>query len=139
MARAMRKPGRRATVLVEAALVMPFILLILFGVIGYGWIFLQKQHITQAARHGVRIGIPAGATSAEVQAGIADWMLLAGLAGSGYQVTILPADVSVLNLGETLTVSVSVPFANTNLDINIPFVPMPATLEASVSMAKEGL
>ncbi len=136
MASAMRKPLRRGTVLVEAALVMPVLLLLLFGVIGYGWIFLQEQHVTQAARHGVRIGVPAGATTAEVQAGIATWMTMAGLGDSGYVVTISPADVSSMNMGETLTVSVSMPYAS--IDIGIPFVPVPTTLEASVSMAKEG-
>ena len=80
--------------------------------------------------------MPAGATTAEIQAGVATWMTMAGMGGSGYVVTISPADVSLMNLGETLTVSVSVPYAN--IDLGIPFVPVPATLEASVSMAKEG-
>lgn len=136
MARVMKTRVRRGTVLVEAALVLPLLLLLLFGVIEYGWVMLQQHHITQAARHGARVGVVAGATTAEVQSAVASWMETAGLGGSGYTVSISAPDVALMNLGEALTVSVSLEYVN--IAIGIPFVPAPDILEAAVSMAKEG-
>ena len=44
-------------VAVEAALVLPIILLVTFGGIRYGWFFLKLQQITNAARCGARTAV----------------------------------------------------------------------------------
>jgi len=48
---------RRGTLVVEAALLLPLILLIVLGLIEYGWLFYNVQQITNAARQGARIAI----------------------------------------------------------------------------------
>lgn len=41
--------------LLEAAIIAPFVFLLLFGVIEFGWIFYQYQDVRQGAREGARI------------------------------------------------------------------------------------
>jgi hypothetical protein len=68
---------------------------------------------------------------------VAQFMNTAGLGSSGYTLTITPSNVAALNPGDTLTVSISVPYSKITLT-GIPLIPMPSALRATVSMAKEG-
>ena len=64
-------------------------------------------------------------------------MLAAGI--TGYSVAFDPSDVSLMEAGDTLTITVSVPYQGADIELlGIPLIPVPATLESSVSMAKEG-
>lgn len=121
----------------EAALVFPILLLLTFGVIDYGWMFLKAEQITSAARHGARIAVRADATNADVLTAIDSLLDSAGLSGSGYVVTYTPSDVSTPESGSVVTVAVSVPTAGISL-LGSSFLPMPTDLQASVTMAKEG-
>ncbi len=56
----------RGLMLIEAALVFFLLILLTFGVIEYSWMFMQVQHVTNAARHGVRVGVRAGSTNFDV-------------------------------------------------------------------------
>ncbi len=132
------KLSRRGTMAVEAAIMMPLLVLMTFGLLKFGWIYIKVEQINNAARHGVRVAIRADAESADVNAAIDALMASAGI--TGYSVTISPtSDIPVIDTGVTLTVTISVPFEGTDLDlIPLPLIPVPATLESSVSMAKEG-
>lgn len=127
---------RRGLVLVEAALVFPLLLLLTVGLLEYGWMFLQYQRITNAARHGARLGVLPDATNAEVEAAIAALMDAGGMAGSGYTVTFSPADIAFPQPGETLRVTINVLYEN--IDLGMPLVPLPTNLEASATFSKEG-
>ncbi len=120
----------------EAALVFPLLLLLTVGLLEYGWMFLQYQRITNAARHGARLGVLPDATNADVEAAISALMDAGGLVGSGYTVTFSPANVASPEPGEALSVTINVLYEN--IDLGMPMVPLPTNLEASVSMAKEG-
>ena len=122
---------------IEIALLLPLIILILFGVIEYGWMFLKAEQLNAAARHGVRVGVVEAATNAEVNAAVDQLMLDAGLAASGYVITLAPTDVSLVPAGDSFTVTVTVPYANITLT-NLPILPMPTSLKGSTTMAKEG-
>ncbi|HET6665119.1 MAG TPA: TadE family protein, partial [Acidimicrobiales bacterium] len=39
----------------EAAIVAPFLFLLIFGIIEFGWVFYQYQDVRQGAREGARI------------------------------------------------------------------------------------
>ena len=134
MVRIARVRGSKGAMLVEAAILLPLLLLLTFGVIEYGWAFLKSQQITNAARQSARIAARPDATNAEVQATASALMDAAGI--SGYQVT-LPADITQIPPGNPLTVKITVPYSDIEL-AGPPFVPMPTHLEASVTMAKEG-
>lgn len=125
----------KGTAAVEAAILFPVLLLLTFGIIEYGWLFLNANLITNAARHGARIAIRASTTNAQVMNSISDLMATANI--TGHQVTISPSDVSSMNVGEVVRVEISVPWEQIAI-INAPFLPMPTHLRASISMTKEG-
>jgi hypothetical protein len=52
-----RREGKRGAALVEFAAVAPLLLLILFGIIEYGYIFMVRQTVIHAAREGCRIAV----------------------------------------------------------------------------------
>jgi Flp pilus assembly protein TadG len=131
------RPRPAGIALIELAILLPLLLIITFGVIEFGWMFTKTAEITNAARHGARVGVRPGATSASVQADITTFMNAAGLGTSGYSVALSPADVAGLAPGQTFTVTVTVPYANVNLT-GFPLIPTPANLQAKVTMAKEG-
>ena len=114
-------------------MVVPLLLMLLLGLLEYGWIFIRAQQVTNAARHGARIGALADSTDEDVTAAIAGWMSRAGI--SDYTVSPDPLGVEELASGDTLTVTVR---ANNIRIIGVPLLPAPDTLEASTSMAKEG-
>ncbi len=135
MARLAKLGFRRGVVLVEMAIVMVLLFLLLFGLIEYGFMILRAQQITNAARYGARIGITIDSTNTLVEQAIAASMSSAGMGSSGYTVTFLPGDVTGLTGRETLTITVSVPYAN--IGAGMPLVPVPTNLTATVSMASE--
>ena len=137
MIKKQRKTRYRGIAAVEAAIVFPLMLLLTLGVIEYGWMFLKAQQTTNAARNGARIAIRPGEDNASVTAEIDLLMTSAGMGTSGYSITFVPADITTPVLGETLEVQITVPWANIAL-MNIPLLPGPANISASVAMAKEG-
>ena len=138
MARLLRQPSRRGVQVIEAALILPLVLLLLFGALEFGWMFLCAQKITHAARHGARIGATADATTAIVEQVIEDMMADRGMGGLA-TVDIVPlGELADLDSGVTLTVTVSVPYADVGLGIPMLGAFAPDNLQASVSMAKEG-
>jgi adhesin HecA-like repeat protein len=136
MLRLARKDTQRGIVSVEAALVLPLLLLLTFALIEYGWMFLKAQQITNAARQGARVGAVPDAMTSEVQLTVDNIMNAAGMGSSGYSVTVSPG-VEGLPRGEKLQVSVTVPYENIRL-MSIPLIPVPGNLKAAISMAKEG-
>lgn len=135
MARLGKLGSRPGAVLVEMAIVMGLLVLLLFGLIEYGFMLLRAQQITNAARYGARIGITIDSTNTRVEQAIASAMSTAGMGDSGYTVTFVPGDVTGLTGRETLTITVSVLYEN--VGAGMPLVPVPTNLSASVSMASE--
>ena len=64
---ARRKDGERGAAAVEFALVLPILLLLVFGIIDFGRALNAQLTLTQAAREGVRLAA-LGYPAAEVQA-----------------------------------------------------------------------
>ena len=137
MARMKRKSAQSGIVAVEMALLLPLLLLLTLGILEYGWMFLKVNQITNAARRGARVGITVDATTTDVQTAVANLMDSFGLGTSSYTLSITPGTVEDLLPMETLTVSVSVPYANIDL-LGVSLIPVPVTLSGLTSMAKEG-
>ena len=133
-----KRDRRRGVVLIEAALVFPILLLLTFGLIEYGWLFLRMETITNAARRGVRVAVTPDATTSEVLAAVDDSMTNAGLEDSGYTVTLTPANISSLEPGEIITVHIVVPDYGSISLTGAPLIPVPDQIEGRVAMAKEG-
>ena len=113
----------------------PLLIILTFGIIEYGWMFLKAHQITNAVRNASRLAIRPNATNAQIVTSVSDLMTLANI--TGYQITFNPADISLVNVGETVGVEVSVPWEEIAI-INLPLLPKPATIQASSTMAKEG-
>ncbi len=132
-----RRQKDSGIVAVETALILPVLLLLTFGLIEYGWLFLKSQEITNAARRGARVAVRADATSSDVISAVNNVMTASDLGDSGYQVTITPSVISTTSPGDVITVQITLPYANVSLT-GTPIVPTPANVQASVSMAREG-
>jgi Flp pilus assembly protein TadG len=122
---------------VEAAIVFPLLLLLTLGVIEYGWLFLKTHQITNAARYGARIAIRPGSTITDVINDVDSLMANADMQTSGYSVAFIPTDITSVEVGDPVEVKVTVPWANISL-MNLSFLPTPANIGSSVTMAKEG-
>ena len=118
----------------EFVIIMPVLLILLFGVMEYGWMLTKSGEVVNAAREGARTGARTDATVLDINSVVDARMTQAGMGGAGYTTTItLAADV-----GDPVTVQVSVPYAGNVELIGFFMVPVPASLQASVSMSKEG-
>ena len=132
-----RLKRKRGTALVEMAILLPILLLVLFGMVEYGGLFWRASQLEATARTAVRVGALSGGTTAAVNSTVSSMMTTAGLGSSGYTVTLNPTDPSGLASGAQFMVTISVPYPNISLT-NCPLVPTPATLTRSCTMAKEG-
>jgi Flp pilus assembly protein TadG len=65
--------------LIEFALVLPMMLLVMFGIIDFGLLFQRYLVVTNAAREGARVAVLPGYTDADVQARVAQYLTAAGL------------------------------------------------------------
>ena len=52
--RLIRKRGEKGANLVEFALVMPFLLILLFGIVEFAWVFATNLDVKHGAREGAR-------------------------------------------------------------------------------------
>ena len=135
--RTQRNKHRRGAVAVEAALVFPLLILLTFGAIKYGWLFLKAQQITNAARYGARLAILPDATTDNVKTAIINMMAAANISISADNITITPGDISALSVGDSIEVRVIVPAESVDI-MDVPLFPSLGNLGASVTMAKEG-
>ena len=89
----MRRLNERGAVAAEFALLLPVILLILFGTIEFGMIMYSRELITNASREGARAGIIQ--VSPKPTAGAITTIATTYLTGVG----INPADVTIAVVG----------------------------------------
>lgn len=100
----------------EAALVLPMILALIFASIEFAYVFYVKHTLQAAAREGARRGIVEGANNSHVEQAVDAAMDAGGLGESIYTVTVLddsngqPASVSSIAAGEGVCVEVSAPW-----------------------------
>lgn len=119
---------------VELAIVLPLLLLLIFGTIEFGLLFYNKQVITNASREGVRAGIAYAGTTVVRQI-VRDYCQ-SKLVGLGDPITITDSNITITppDAQNDLTVTVS-------FDYPLFFAPLigidQATLTASTVMRME--
>src|SRR2546423_12493520 len=92
---------RRGNSVVEAVLVFPLLLALMFGTTEYGYYFYVKHTLEGAAREGARVGITPSGTDAQVRSTMISYLANAGLqSGTGsldarYTLTISPSATSL--------------------------------------------
>ena len=71
--------GNRGAELIEFALVLPLLLLLVLGIVDFGFLFPRLEVVTNAAREGARIAILPGYTTADVQARVNSYLQEGGV------------------------------------------------------------
>lgn len=135
------KRQRRGAAIIEAALVIPILILLTLGALKYGWIYYRLQQATNVTRQAARLAIRPWATNSGVEAEIDSQMALAGMA---YADVAYSKSVSCeITAGNAVTVSLTLPTSSNKIDIMqfggpLPLLPTPRDLVISVTMSKEG-
>ncbi len=131
------RTGRRSdrgAAAVEFALVLPFLLAVVFGILEYGWIFYEQFNLAGAVRDGLRQGVTVAQTVSPDPKAFAVQKAQADLQAVG----ITPASVTL-----TATYTGTAPTKTMTLKADmtyhklIGFVPTPAKLTYSMTMMLE--
>lgn len=109
-----RRPRRtgsrehRGVAAVEFAVVLPLFLLVVFGMIEFGRAIMVQQVLTNASREGARRATIEGATESEVQSVVRTYLTNSSITGA--TTTVAPSDLLILGFGDSVSVTVEVPF-----------------------------
>ena len=76
--------------LIEFALVFPTLLVVMLGIIDFGFLFQRYEVVTNAAREGARVAILPGYANADVEARVNQYLASGGLTGTS-SVVVGPA------------------------------------------------
>jgi Flp pilus assembly protein TadG len=127
----------RGASLIEFAILMPLLILLLFGIVEFAWAFSQNVDVRHGAREGARL--------AAVDYGAGNAGLITGSGGvcsrmdlsSGQTVTIASTDLLApvgVGVGDEVTVTVSAPLDTLTGFFNAI---LPATLSSTVAIRIE--
>ena len=140
--RTQKESRNRGAAAAEAALVLPLILMVTFGAIKYGWLFLKAQQITNAARHGARMVVLPDVGIGDAVASMIDLLSQANITATEDDIAItsyyLSGDVTSPLYKLAYNVHITIPSDRVDLLPNFPLLPDVNDLEASVTMAEEG-
>ena len=130
-----RKANRsRGAITAEAALVMPILLLVTFGALKYGWLFLKAQQITNAARYGARMAALPDVEDDTVKTSIIDLLYKADIDVNDADIAISPVTVSPAR--PAVNVQITIPGKKVDI-LDVPLFPEVGDIRASVTMAEE--
>ncbi len=127
-------PNRRATALVEFAVLLPILFLVLFGIIEYGQFLYAQQSVTLAAREACRIAILPGTTKAQATARAANVLSQAGI--SNFSISFDPDPPSSASNGAPVRVDVEAEFSQISW-LGIPIFLNGTTLRGTAVMRRE--
>ena len=90
-----RLQSERGAELIEFALVFPLLLLIVLGIVDFGFLFQRMEVITNAAREGARIAVLPGYAVADVQARVTNYVQTGGVPTTATNPAVAVTDVSI--------------------------------------------
>lgn len=110
---------QRGASLVEAALMLPLIVLILFGIIQFAILYDRQQGLHAAAREGARLASLRNTTQTQITNRVDDALEGVSLPG-GITITVTPADAQPClgRSGQTVVVEIE-----NSSQLNIPLFP----------------
>jgi Flp pilus assembly protein TadG len=124
---------RRGGAAIEFALILPVLLVLIFGVVEYAWLFFEQTNLVSAVREGARYGVTLDQTGSPSPTSGAQSRTSTVLTGtynmSGATITATQSGASP---SEVLNVTASFPYTPL-----IGLVPTPSTLNASMTMLLE--
>jgi hypothetical protein len=74
-----RLRSERGAELIEFALVFPVLLLVVLGIVDFGFLFQRMEVITNAAREGARMAVLPGYSQSDVQTRVCDYVRTGGV------------------------------------------------------------
>lgn len=89
--------------LIEFALVFPLLLLVVFGIMDFGFLFQRYEVLTNAAREGARVAVLPGYAQADVQARVTQYLSASGMTAIPGFAFAAPQSVNVGGACMTLT------------------------------------
>ena len=128
-----RLARRSAAAAVEFALVAPLLVLLVLCMIEFGRMLMVQQILTNGAREGARKAVLPGATDAQVQTTIDNYMSAASI--SGFSRSVSPSTDSATG-GTSITITVTVPYSNVTW-LPVAQILKNTTLTSTVVMRKE--
>lgn len=128
-----RKKARRGAAAVEFALVVPFFLMLLFGIVEFGRAMMVQQMMVNATREGARVAVLPGSTTADVRSAVVDALAVTGVPCEDDDITVTPDPSTAYNNAQ-ISVSVAIPFSDVSW---IAGTYITADLNAATSMRSE--
>ena len=110
--RAARRPSRRGTAVVEFALVAPVLCLVVLGIMEFGRAMMVGEMLNNAARSGCRAGTLVGMTNTNVTSTVNQCLATLTNCTTTIQVNGAAADVSSGGRGDTVSVTITVPYSS---------------------------
>jgi Flp pilus assembly protein TadG len=92
-----RLRSERGAELIEFALVFPILLMVVLGIVDFGFLFQRMEVVTNAAREGARIAVLPGYATADVQARVQNYVQTGGV-----PTTTTPVNPTVLVTNVTI-------------------------------------
>ena len=135
MRRLLRKRGEKGASLVEFAMVAPFLILLLFGIIEFAWVFATNLDVKHGAREGARITAVNTPDTGNVDLA-AEICSRMELVGSNTDTTITWASDGTPEVGEGVIVTVSTPLSTLTGIMDWAFGGVP-TLDSTVEIRIE--
>jgi Flp pilus assembly protein TadG len=128
---------RRGAAVVEFAILAPFLITILLGLIEFGRVMMAGEVLTNAAREGCRSGVLPGNTASDVRNAVTNYLNNSSipLSDPTNQISVSP-DPAGAPGGTAITVTINVPF-NSLSWLPTPIFMGGKSLGASVVMRKE--
>jgi hypothetical protein len=96
-----RLRSERGAELIEFALIFPLLLLVLVGIIDFGFLFQRYEVLTNAAREGARMAVLPAYTDADVKSRVCDFLSTGGVPTTGCPD---PSNPSIQVLDDSITV-----------------------------------
>jgi Flp pilus assembly protein TadG len=116
------------------AFTAPVLFLLVFGMIDVGRAVMVQNLITNAARDGARAAVLDGATAADVETQVVEYLTASSIPSAS--VTVSPNPLTNADLGDPVSVTVEVPFSAVSwLPSTMYFEGV--NLEATVVMRRE--
>ena len=135
MRRLLRKRGEKGANLVEFAILAPFLILLLFGIIEFAWVFATNLDVKHGAREGARITAVNTPDTGNVDLA-AEICSRMNMVGSDTATTITWASDGTPAVGEGVIVTVSTPLSTLTGIMDWAFGSVP-TLDSTVEIRIE--
>ena len=129
---------RRGSMVIEAVVALPLLLIILFGGLEFAWAFTKKVEVTNAARVGARTASLYGSTYGQVESAVGAQMASAGFPTDSWTLQVTPQDPGSAFPGDPVTVRVDAQYDAVSLGGLADWIPMPDTISSQAVMRKEG-